>query len=371
MELRYFIIRRLLLMIPTILGLTILVFFLLRLLPNSQLIQSYVPPNTPPAFRAQAEQKAIELLGLNHPAYIQYFYYLSNLFHGDWGFMKSAMYTGSVLHGISLYFPNTLQLAVFSIIVSVIIAIPLGTYIGARPNSAADQVGRVFSLVGYAMPAFWLALLLQVVFGKGSLPWFGAVFPLDGTFSQSLIGIPPPTWLVQGGTGGILVSSPTHLILIDSLIHGDFAIAWSSFLHLILPVLTLPYTLLAGILRFLRAGMVDSANQEYVKTARSKGVPESLVIKRHMRRNALLPTITVLGLLFATLLGGVVLVEIVFNYPGIGMLGVNAALGSIGGTASPQIYGVMGITLIFGLILIIANLVVDVIYALLDPRIRY
>ena len=131
-----------------------------------------------------------------------------------------------------------------------------------------------------------------------------------------------------------------------------------------LPVVTITYGILAGILRFIRAGMVDAAGQEFIKTARAKGVPERLVIKKHIRKNALLPTVTVLGLLISGLLGGVVTVEIVFNYLGIGYLAVNFAL-------QTQVWGILALTFVFGLILMITNLVVDVVYAFLDPRIRY
>ena len=364
MELRYYIIRRLLLLIPTILGLTVLTFLLMRAFPNYQLVQGYINPHSsiPVSVQMLNAEKA---LGLNYPPPVQYIYYLKDLFLGNWGQMSTTFYSGPVLRGIEYFFPNTVQLAIFSIILSIIIAIPLGTYIGARPNTAADQAGRVFSLAFYAMPTFWLALILQIILGQDVIYGnpFG-IFPIQGSFQPTSINpLHPPSWLINTQLGTVL-SSPTHLILFDALIHGDFAVASSAFMSLVLPVVTLTLTLLAGILRFVRAGMVDAASQEYVKTARSKGVPERLVIKRHIRKNALIPTVTVLGLLFASLLGGVVTIEYVFGYPGIGLFGLNAVLQN-------QIFGVMGTTLIFGLILVMANLIVDVVYALIDPRIRY
>lgn len=358
MELRYFVIRRLLLLIPTLLGLTVITFILLRALPIGTVLSQYINPhagNIP----LQIERAKI-LLGLNYPAPLQYFFYINNLLHGNLGYMQSTFYNGSVLRGIELFLPNTLQITIFAVVLSVIIAIPVGTYIGARPNSFADQFGRVFSLTGYAMPAFWLALVLQIVFGKGILNWPGAIFPFYG---QIGLLANPPAWLVSTA-GGQLSSSPTHMIFFDALFHGDLAIAGDAFMHLVLPVLTLTYIILAGILRFMRAGMIDSTYQEYVKTARAKGVPEPVVIKKHIRKNALIPTVTVLGLLFASLLGGVVLIELVFLYPGMGLFGIEAVL-------SYSIYGVMGTTLFFGLFLVFANLVVDVVYAMMDPRIRY
>ncbi|MGC8609272.1 MAG: ABC transporter permease, partial [Thermoplasmata archaeon] len=199
--------------------------------------------------------------------------------------------------------------------------------------------------------------------GKGVFNYPLAIFPISGTFNPADIPFPPPSWLVSPSSG-VVLSEPTHMILFDAMIHGDWAIAESAFLHLILPVVTLTYGVLAGIIRFLRAGMMDNRNQEYVKTARAKGVPEKTIIKKHIRKNAIIPTVTVLGLLFASLLGGVVLIEDVFDYPGMGLLGVNAV-------TSYSIYGVMGVTLVFGLVLVTANLIVDIVYAFLDPRIRY
>jgi ABC-type dipeptide/oligopeptide/nickel transport system permease component len=372
MELKYYIMRRILVLIPTVMGLTLLVFLLFNLVPEYMITAGLVSPHFQGAQRLQAIKIAEVVYGLTYangqpiPIYLRYFLYLKDLLIGNWGFMTSNMFTGNVLTGIELYFPNTLQLTIFATIVTFIVSIPLGTYIGARPNSGADQVGRIFSLTGYAMPAFFLADALVIAFGK-YLPIVGSISPLAH----------PPPWALSTG-GSYLISTPTHMFVFDGLIHFfatgnmyDLQIAENALIHLILPVLTLTYGLLAGVLRYIRAGMVDSMNQEYVKTARSKGVLEKDVIKKHIRKNALIPTITVMGLLFASLLGGVVVVETVFLYPGIGLFAVNAALGGTAGQLQPQIYGVLGVTLVFGIILMLANLVVDVIYALIDPRIRY
>ena len=363
MELRYFILRRLLLLIPTLLGLTIIVFALLWSLPSNFLTAQFINPRAPNA--SQLRIIAAQTLGIGEPIPIAYFHYLVNVFTGQWGFMNTPFYRGSVIDGIAIFFPNTVQLAIFSTILAIVVSIPLGTYIGARPNSIADQAGRIFSLAGYAMPAFWLALIVQIVFGKNVIAGNPlGIFPIQGTFSYSAINaINPPSWMINQNLG-IQMSGPTHMLLFDALLHGDFTLAWNAFMHLILPVITLTYGILAGILRFIRAGMIDSSNQEYVKTARSKGVPEGITIKKHIRKNALIPTITVMGLLFASLLGGVVLIENVFQYPGTGLLGINAVL-------NYQIYGVLGTTFVFGLVLIIANLIVDIIYSIIDPRIRY
>ncbi|AKA48154.1 hypothetical protein IX51_02505 [uncultured archaeon] len=358
MELRYFVLRRVLLIIPTVIGITVLVFILLRSFPDSLLVSAYINPHSTLP-RQEQIQIAKEQLGLNLPVPVQYFYYISNLLKGNWGFVTKP-FPGPVLLGIELFMPNSIQLAIFSSILSILLAIPIGTYIGSRPNTFADQAGRVFSLVGYAMPPFVLGILLILAFGQGVSNWGGAVLPFNGVVN---VPTPVPHWLLNQETG-FIISSPTHLVFFDALIHGDPRVAWSAFLHLVLPVVTLTYTILAGLLRFIRAGMVDATNQEYVKTARSKGVPEGMIIKRHIRRNALIPTITVMGLLIAALLSGVVVIEILFTYHGLGWFAVTATLDN-------QIYGVLDTTLVFGLILVFANLIVDIVYAFMDPRIRY
>ncbi|HLH85708.1 MAG TPA: ABC transporter permease [Thermoplasmataceae archaeon] len=362
MEFKYFVIRRLLLIIPTFLGLVLLVFLIMRSFPTAQLVAAYINRKLAIPVSVQI-QMAKAQLGLDYPVPVQYFYYIGALFRGDWGTMNlQNYYTGPVLQGIAYFFPNTIQLAIFATILSVLIALPLGTYIGSRPNSVSDQAGRIFSLTGYAMPAFWLGLLLQIGLGRGVISGNPVgVFPISFPYSVNLINfLNPPAWI----NTSLGISYPTHIMLFDALIHGDFPLAFSALMHLVLPVLTLTYGILAGLLRFIRAGMVDSSNQEYVKTARSKGVPEKVIIKRHIRKNGLIPTLTVVGLLFASLLGGVVLIEDVFNYKGLGLLALNSVLDS-------SIYGVAGTTLVFGLILMVTNLVVDILYALYDPRIRY
>ncbi len=358
MELRYFIIRRMLLLIPTILGLTIFMFILIDSVPKGILASPYINPHSSVPVKIQI-QNALKILGLNYPPPIAYLFYLDRLVHGDLGLMSMPGYPNSVSAAILDALPNTIQLTIFASIVSIAIAIPLGTYIGARPNSVADQAGRIFTLTGYAIPAFWLALLLQLGLGKGTISGnpFG-FFPISGSFTASLIPYPPPSWFVGGYT------EPTHLVIFDSLIHGDFPLFVDSLEHIVLPTLTLTYVLLAGILRFIRAGMVDASNQEYVKTARSKGVPEKQVIKKHIRKNAMIPAVTVMGLLIAGLLGGVVLTETVFQYPGMGYLTTQGIL-------YYQVWLVMGGALVFGLILVLTNLIVDVVYAMTDPRIRY
>lgn len=358
MELRYFIIRRLLLIIPTALGLTMFVFVLMSAIPISSLTSPYINPHST-LTRAEQIKNAEILLGINPNPVIWYFHYVTNLLKGNWGIMSLQGYPSSVIDAIGLALPNTIQMDIFAVLLSIGISIPLGTYIGSRPNSLSDQAGRIFTLTGYAIPPFWLALLLQMFLGKGVI--LGnpvGVFPLTGSFNPFQIPIPIPSWFTGQYT------TPTHLFIVDALLHGNLNLAWDGFMHIILPVVTLTYGLLAGILRFVRAGMVDNSRMDFVKTARAKGVPEKLVVKKHVRKNALIPTVTVMGLLIAFLLNGSVVVEFVFLYPGMGFLEVQSLL-------TQQVYGIISTTLIFGVVLMITNLIVDIIYAMIDPRIRY
>ncbi|MHB8395624.1 MAG: ABC transporter permease [Thermoplasmataceae archaeon] len=368
MELRYFILRRILVIIPTIIGLTILVFLILWAIPLDQLLAPYMQLKG--LSRSQAILVVEHQLGFypNDPV-LTYLFYLRDLFSGNWGIMfgSASPYNGPVIDAIAIFLPNTIQLAIGAVIVSIAISIPVGTYIGSRPNSLGDQFGRVFSLAGYAMPGFWLAYLLIYLFAKNTgillpvVPWGGN--GLNGYYGSGHL-VPWIPIQVNGHPVSDLTSYPTHVLLIDSLLNGNIYWFTKAVEYLILPVLTLTYGILAGLLRFIRAGMVDAINQEYVKTARAKGVPEKTIIKRHVRKNALIPTVTVLGLLVAGLLGGAVAVEVVFGYYGIGYLTVLSA-------EDLQVWAVMGTTIVFGVVLVIANLVVDVVYAYLDPRIRY
>jgi peptide/nickel transport system permease protein len=361
MELKYYIIRRLLVLIPTLLGLLLLTFLLLDALPKTFLIEQFVNHKLPVTQQLLEKKQAIATLGLNYPTPVQFLIYVNNLIHGNWGYMYpnsqgyGSYYTGSVLAGIIQYFPLTLEIAIFTVIFSIAISIPLGTYIGSKPNSASDQVGRVFSLSGYAMPTFFLALVLQIAFN----PYFPKFITGQGYPTYTKV-----SWIKD--ISGTEVSTPTHMLVFDSLLHGDFSLAVTAFGHLILPVLAVSYGLLAALLRFIRAGMVDASNQEYVKTARAKGVPEKQVLRKHIRKNALLPSVTVFGLVFSALLGGVVVIEEVYGLNGLGRFALSTVSGGY-----IQFFGILGTTLFFGIVLVLANLIVDVVYALMDPRIRY
>ncbi len=355
MKLRYYIARRLLLLIPTLIGLTLIVFTLTHVGGNQRLIGEYINAHSKIPVSVQ-EQELAQRFHLNDPLIVQYFYWLAAFVQGNWGYTQTSIYDGTVLDAITLFFPNTLMLALLSSILTGIVAIPLGVWSAVRKDSLLDQATRAISFAGYSIPVYWLGLLLIILFASSNVCQCLNIFPISGTVNVTLIGS------VDWYHGGI--SYPTHVLMIDSLIHGRVDIFEDALMHLILPVITLTYWVMASVLRVMRSSMQDTLNQDYIRTARAKGLSEKTVINVHARRNALIPVFTLLGYTTASLLGGVVLVEAVFNYLGIGYWTTQAILnGDVG--------GIMGATVIFGLAFIFANLVVDIAYGFLDPRIRY
>lgn len=355
MKLGYYIARRVLLLIPTLIGLTLIVFALTHAGGSQRLLGSYISMHSKIPISVQ-EQQLAERFHLNDPLVVQYFYWVAAFVQGDWGYTKTQVYSGTVLDAISLFFPNTLMLAVLSSILTAIMGIPLGVWSAVRKDSLLDQATRVISFAGYSIPTYWLGLLLLIVFASSNVCRCLNIFPISGTVSASLIS--GADWY----SGGI--SYPTHVLVVDSLIHGRLDIFEDALMHLALPVVTLTYGVMASVLRVMRSSMQDTLDHDYIRTARAKGLEEKTVINVHARRNALIPVFTLLGYTIASLIGGVVLTETVFNYIGIGYWTTQAMLnGDVG--------GIMGATVIFGLGFIFANLAVDIACGFLDPRIRH
>lgn len=364
MRLSLFIARRLLLLIPTLIGVTLITFVLSHAAGPTFTLSLYCNVRIPVPCPQQVKPIA-ERLHLYDPIPVQYVFYLNALLHGDWGFTTTTLFKGSVTDAIILFFPPTIELAVTATALATILGVPAGTVSAMKKDKIPDHLTRVFAMTAYSIPLFWLALLLQILAIYVRPDW-----PISGIFTKQVLDPSTSSWafvnpsgLAGGDANSVLYSQPTHVLLIDAFIHGDSPVFWDAFAHLILPTITLAFGVLGVILRMVRSGMVDSMNQDYVRTAWSKGLPEWVVIKKHIRRNALLPATTVIGLLFAGLLGGVVLVEDVFGWSGIGRWATAAIL-----TSDPG--GVTGTTLLFALFLVLTNLVVDVVYAWLDPRIR-
>ncbi|CDP53250.1 ABC transporter permease [Paradevosia shaoguanensis] len=320
----------------TFLGLLAITFFIGRVIPIDPVL-AVVGDRAP---RAVYEAARVQM-GLDQPLPIQFFRYIGAVLSGDLG---TSVSTGKpVAQDLARVFPATLEMATLGIIIGVVLGVPMGVWAAARQGKPIDQVIRVVGLLGYSIPAFWLGLVGLAVF-YARLKWVGGPGRVDIFYDG----------LVQPVTG---------LLLIDSLIAGDFDIFMNAVWHLLLPASVLGFFSLAYIARMTRSFMLDQLAQEYVTTARVKGVPERLVIWRHAFRPILVPLITVIALSYAGLLEGSVMIETVFSWPGIGNYLTTALLNA-------DMNSVLGATLVIGAVFIAINKISDVLYRVLDPRAR-
>ncbi len=336
-----YLVRRLLLLPVVTVGVTLLVFGLLQALPPASRAMLFVQRPE----QATAIQAIIRKYELDKPAYIQYWHWLRGVLHGDLGYSPSARMT--VAQAIGAFFPATLELTLYAFLVITLVGVWLGTKAAIHKDGIIDHVSRILSITGYSLPVFvWGVLLLFVFYGQ--LDWF----PPE---RLSL----PASLFVQAGS----LKQYTGLLTIDAPLNGAWWIFWDAVRHLVLPVMTLTYFLAATLVRITRAAMLEVLGQEYVRTARAKGLVEAVVIARHARRNALIPVITLSGSILVGLLGGVVITETIFNFPGVGRWGASAAL-------QLDIPAVAGFALLIAIVTVLANLVVDLLYSYVDPRIR-
>lgn len=338
MKLGAYIARRLLLLIPVLLGVSVFIFTLTRV--GGDPAAAYIHDKMTDAQIASIYEK----FHLNDPIYVQYWYWLDGILHGDWGYSKTAR--APVTTAIARYLPATFELTLISIIIAVSVGIGLGTISAVRRNKPVDHVTRIMALSGVSLPIFWLGLMLQLVF-YSRLRWF----PVGGRYDELL-------YLSQGS-----ITKYTGFWTLDTLLNGNLTLFADALWHLILPAITLSFGTIAIITRIMRSSMLEVLGQEYVKTARSKGLPEKVVIKKHARKNALIPTTTVVGLSFGGLLGGAVLTETIFQWPGMGQWSTRAII-------TNDWASILGFVLVTAIIYVIANLVVDILYAFLDPRVR-
>jgi ABC-type dipeptide/oligopeptide/nickel transport system permease component len=350
MKLRDYVIRRLLLLIPVLLGVSLITFALTRA-PGLDPVAVYI---TDPDRCGEVCQDAIRAqYGLDQPIWVQYGRWMDGLVHGDLGYSRTAALP--VMEAITLKFPATFELASASMILSVIVGVPLGVVSATRRNKPVDHGARMFALSGVSVPVFWLGLMLKYTLYFLPFVYFGAEFlPVTGRYSnvRSMYGVP-----------GAKVPEITHLYFVDAILALSPEGLWDAISHLVLPTITLTYVTMALITRMMRSSMLETMNQEYIKTARSKGLSERVVIRKHARRNALIPTTTVIGLAFGGLLGGAVLTETIFDWPGLGQWSASAILRN-------DYAAILGFTLLAAVVYVVANLVVDLLYAYLDPRIR-
>jgi len=346
MKLYEYIIRRIILMFFVLLGVSIIVFYLCRGFPTA-----FAPwtPYIHGKMTAEQIQEVIKSHGFDKPLYIQYFYWLKDILSGEWG------YTGTWAQHLPANrvffdrFPYTVELAIAATILTVIIGIPLGIISAIKSNKLPDHISRIIALTGYSTPSYWFGFVLQLVFFFYFSRWGLPYLPSSGAVSSHLIGRVPTI---------------TGIPILDGVLACDLEYAWDAFLHLILPSFTLSFISLGFLARIVRASMLEVLRQDYIIMARSKGLKERIVIYKHALRNAMIPAVTLTGMFFASLLGGAMISEYVFAWPGVGQAAVQAVF-----------QGDSNFLLLYSLVLagviVIANLIVDILYTFLDPRIKY
>jgi peptide/nickel transport system permease protein len=329
-----FTVRRLLLLVPILLGLSILVFLWIRALPGGP-AQALLGERATEESVAQIERQ----YGLDEPIHIQYWSYVKTIGSGDFG--TSVVTRRPVTDELTERFPATIELAIAAMIFSVGLGIPLGFLAAKRYGSLLDHASLVASLLGISIPIFFLAILLKYLFAVklGLLPTVGRISVL------------------------IDLEHPTNFYVLDAIIAGDLEALWDVLKHLILPAVALGSIPLAIIARITRAAVLDVQNEDYVRTARAKGLSPRIVDVRHVFRNAMLPITTIIGLQTGLLLSGAVLTETVFAWPGMGTWLVDAI--------ETRNYPVLqGGILFVALVFVLVNLLVDISYGLINPRIR-
>jgi peptide/nickel transport system permease protein len=332
--LRY-IAKRLLDLVPVLLGITVLVFLFLQLIPGDPAVVMLGPRATPDQIAALREQ-----LGLNQPLPLQYFTFLSRLLQFDLG--KSILSGIPVSQEILTRWPATFELSVAAMLVAIVLGVPAGILAAVRKNGWIDNLAMSASLLGVSMPVYWLGLLLVYLFAV-NLHW-----------------LPP-----SGRLGVNMTLQPiTGFYILDSILRLDFRALGDVLSHLFLPAIALGTIPLAILARITRSAMLEVLSQDYIRTARAKGLLERWVISKHALKNALLPVVTIIGLQFGTLLSGAILTETIFSWPGIGSWIYEGILAR----DYPVVQGgVVFVAVVFVLI----NLLVDISYAFLDPRIQY
>jgi len=331
-----FLIKRIALLVPTFLGISIVAFSFVRILPGDPVLLMAGERGLTP----ERYQKLLEEFGYDRPLYIQYLDYLWNLLNGNLG--NSLVTKQPVLTEFFTLFPATVELSLVALIIAVTLGIPAGIIAASKRGSVIDQALMGTALIGYSMPIFWWGLLLIIIF-SGGLGWT----PVSGRVSL--------LFFFPQGTG---------FMLIDSLASGQKGAFASAVKHLILPSIVLATIPLAVIARQTRSAMLEVLGEDYIRTARAKGLSSVQVIGVHALRNALIPVVTVIGLSTGTLLAGAILTETIFSWPGIGKWMVD----SISRRDYPVVQS--GLLLIAGIVMCV-NLVVDMTYGIINPRIRH
>jgi peptide/nickel transport system permease protein len=314
---------------------SIVVFFMVRAIPGdpAQLLLGQQATE-------EQVQQVRQNMGLDKPVIVQYGIFLADAVRGDLG---DSIVTGRpVTTELLARFPATLELTAFAMLVAILVGVPVGVISAVKQYSWLDKFTSVLALTGISMPIFWLAMILIVIFFV-NLGWL----PFPGRLST-----------------GYAVTSITGLVLVDSLLTLNFAAFWDGLKHLILPAIALGTIPMAVIMRMTRSSMLEVMGEDYVRTARAKGVVPWRVIFKHALRNAMLPTVTVIGLQAGLLMGGAVITETIFSWPGVGQIAYDSV--------NRRDYAmIQGVVLYGATLFVLVNLLVDVLYAVLDPRVRY
>ncbi len=338
MSLRSYIITRILLTIPMLLILVTLVFFILRVMPGDPVL-AMMRPGTPKEYLDQIRHE----MGIDKPLAVQYVDYLADLAQGHLGTSLAPVKGRPVAEDLEEKFPATLELSIVSMIITALVGIFTGAYAAYKRRSPIDYTFRLYSIIIYAIPVFWLGLMLQLIFGV-YLHWLPVAGRVDNL-----------TYVPKHITG---------LYLFDSLVTGNWRSFWNVLKHITLPSVTLGLYLSGIFTRLTRSNMLDTLQQDFVTAARARGIPEQQVVLKHALKNAFIPILTMMGLQFALLLAGAVLTESTFSWPGLGRFLVER----ISYRDFPSIQGTVAF---FALLVALVSLTVDILYSYLDPRIRY
>jgi peptide/nickel transport system permease protein len=328
------ILRRIIGAVPVLLGISFLVFMLMHLAPGDP-VSLLLGDDASPADVERVRRE----WGLDQPLLVQYWQFISRAMVGDFG--RSIKFGEPVIKLVFERLPATVELATTSLLVAILIAIPIGVYSAMKRDTLIDHAGTGLALIGVSLPNFWLGIMLIYFLGG---QW--NLLPVAGRIEY-----------------GIDIKPITKLYLVDSVLTGNLEGLWSTIKHLLMPAITLGTALAAIVTRITRSSVLEVMRQEYVMTARAKGLSESVVIWRHILRNALITVITILGLQLGALLNGSVITETVFSYPGIGDLLIQSI--SVRDYRLTQV-----LILFFGAIYFVVNMLVDVLYTLVDPRIK-
>ncbi len=339
-----FIIRRLLLLPVVFVGVTLAIVLLMQLLTPYQRAAAYV--------QSEQQIKNIDSIivqyGLTDPWYMQYQRWISQVLKGNMGYSRTTR--EPVLTTLKKRFPVTLELAIFAIVPVLGVGIVMGTAAALNRDKPIDQLTRVMSIVGWSLPTFVLGIWLLVIF-YGWLGWF----------QPGRVSIATEISLAGTNSG---FTAYTRMMLLDAILNWRWDVFWDALRHMVLPIVTLSVVQSAQIMRVMRSSLLDALGRDYVRTARAKGLPERVVTRKHARRNALIPVVTLSGFVLIGLINGVVITETIFNYPGLGQWAAAAAV-------NLDYASVLGFAVFTAMMVVFANLLVDVLYGIIDPRIRY